>query len=145
MAVGAKAQQLQIRAAKAVDDGIVPGALPFRVGVHAVGNVAVILIDVHMVKEVMPHEVGVALVMILWKSNILVQIHGLDLRKIQIAGLIFRDQLLIGADGAAAGSQAKHAIRLQLNLGRDDVRRLTAHILIILCNDQSHGMVLLSF
>ena len=98
-----------------------------------------------MVKEVMPHEVGIALVVVLGKAHILIQIHGFDLRKVQITGLILCDQFLIGADGAAAGSQAKHAIGLQLNLSRDDVRRFAADILIILCNDQSHGMVLLSW
>ena len=64
VAVGAKAQQLQIRAAKAVDDGIVPGALGSGIGVHAVGDIAVGLIDVHVVEQVGAHEVGVALVVV---------------------------------------------------------------------------------
>ena len=144
VAVGAKAQQLQVSAAEGVDDGIVAGALTGGIRVHAVGDVAVGLIDVHMVKQVGAHEVGIALVMVLGQAHILVQVDGLDLREVQVAGLILGNQLLIGAHRAAAGSQAQHTVGLQINLGGDDVGGLPAHILIVLGANQSHGWLPLS-
>ena len=144
VAIGAQAQQLQIRAAEAIDNGIVPGALGVRVRVHAIGDVAVGLVDIHMVKQVRTHEIGVALVMILGKAHILVQIHGLHPGEVQVAGLILGDQLLVGAHRAGAGGQAQHAVGLQIDLGGDDIGGLPAHVGVILGNNQSHRKKLLS-
>ena len=142
--VGAQTQQLQIRAAKAVNDGIVPGALGVRVRVHAIGDVAVGLVDIHMIEQVRAHKIGVALVMLLGKTHILVQIHGLHPGEVQIAGLILGDQLLVGAHRAGAGGQTQHAVGLQINLGGDDIGGFPAHVGVILGNNQSHRKKLLS-
>ena len=74
-------------AAEGIDHGIIAGALGVYIGVHAVGDVAVVLVDVHMVKQIVPYEIGVALVMVLGQAHILVQIDGSDLRKVQLAAL----------------------------------------------------------
>ena len=91
-----------------------------------------------MVKQIRAHEIGVALVMILGKTHILVQIHGLHPGEVQVAGLILGDQLLVGAHRAGAGGQAQHAVGLQINLGSDNIGGLPAHVGVILGNNQSH-------
>ena len=138
VAVGSQAQQLQVRAAEGIDHGIIAGALGLSIGVHAVGDVAVGLIDVHMVEEVGTHKVSVALVVVLGQAHILVQVDGSDLGEVQIAALVLGNQLLVGTDGAAAGSQAQNAVGLQLNLSSNDIGSLTADVLVILGANQSH-------
>ena len=56
----------------------------------------------------------------------------MDLREIQIAGLILGDQLLVSAHRAAAGCQAQNAVRLQLDLRGNNIGSLAADIFIIL-------------
>ena len=76
--------------------------------------------------------------MVLGQAHILVQVDGLDLGEVQLAGLILGDQLLVGANRAGAGGQAQNAVGLQVDLGGDDVGSLAADIGVILGNDQSH-------
>lgn len=77
-----------------------------------------------MVEEVGTHKVSVALVVILGQAHILVQVDGSDLGEVQIAALVLGNQLLVGTDGAAAGSQAQNAVGLQLNLSSNDIGAL---------------------
>ena len=144
MAVGAQTQQLQISSAEAVNHRIVAGALPFRIGIHTVGNVAVCLIDIHMVKQIGAHKVCIALIVILGQAHILIQVYGTNLGEIQVTALIHGNQFLIGAHRAAAGGQTQHAIGFQLNLCGDDVCSLPADIGIVFCANQSHNVPFLS-
>jgi len=137
VAVGAQAQQLQVSTTKGLDDSIVTGALSSSVGVGAVGNIAVGLVDVHMIEQVGAHEVGIALVVILGQTHVLVQVDGSDLGEVQLAGLILGDQLLVGTNRAGTGSQTQNAVGLQMDLGGDDIGSLAADIGVILGNDQS--------
>ena len=139
--VGAQTQQLQVGTAHRSDHRVIAGALLLGIGVHTVGDVAVGLIDVHMVEQVGAHEVGVALVMVFVQAHILVQIDGGDLGEVQITGLVLGDQLLIGAYRAAAGGQTEDAVGLQLDLSGDDVGGLAAQILVVFRYDQSHNLV----
>ena len=97
-----------------------------------------------MVKQVRAHKIGVALVMILGKAHILVQIHGLHPGEVQVAGLILGDQLLVGTHRAGAGGQAQRGSRVHDQLGGDQIRRATAHILVGLLDEQLHVMPFLS-
>ena len=96
-----------------------------------------------MIEQVGAHEIGVALVVVLGKTHILVQIHGANLGEVQVARFVFGDQLLVGAHRAGAGGQAQHAVGLQVDLGGDDVGGFPADIGVILCNNQSHIHILL--
>ena len=84
-----------------------------------------------MVKEVVLHEVAVALVVGGGQTRILVQVHGTDLAEIQVAGLIARDQLLVHPDGGGPGGETQHAVGLQNNMGSQQAGSLPAHGLII--------------
>ena len=91
-----------------------------------------------MVKQIGAHEVSIALVMLRGKPYILVQIHGSDLGEVQLARLVFGNQLPVGTHGAAAGGKAQYAVGFQIDLSGNDVCGLTAYILIILGANQSH-------
>ena len=60
VAVRAKAQQLQVDAAHAVDDLVVLGAGIVCIGVGAIRQVDVRRVDVHMIEQVAVHEAPVA-------------------------------------------------------------------------------------
>ena len=62
VAVTAHAQQLQVGAAQATDKRVVAGALGLSVLGQTVGHMGALGPHVHMVEEVMLHEVAVALV-----------------------------------------------------------------------------------
>ena len=138
MAVGAKAQQLQVDAAQGGDEGLVAGALPLLVGLHAVGHVGVGLVDVHMVEQVVVHEIAVALVVGHGQTDVLVQIHSADLGEVQFPGLILLHQLGVSSLRAAAGGKTQHAVGLQQDLSGDQVGCLLADIGIIFCRNDTH-------
>ena len=132
------AQQLQIHAAHAADDLVVALALGFGVHVGAVRQVDVGGVDVHMVEQVAVHKAPVAFRVLLGQAAVLVQIDGGDLRKIQIPLVVALHQLLIGANGGAAGSQTQHAVGLHDDLRRNDVCCLAGHISVVLCTNDLH-------
>ena len=145
VAVGAKAQQLQVDAAHAVDDLVVLCAGVCCIGVGAVGQVDGLRADVHMVKQVLVHEAPVALRMLLGQAAVLVQVDGGDFREVHIALVVPLHQLGIRAHRGAAGGQAQHTVRLHDDLRGDDVCRLAGHILVILCTNDLHSGNLLIF
>ena len=65
-----------------------------------------------MVKEVGAHKISVALIVVLGKTHILVQVHGFHLGEVQFAAFILGDQLLVGSHGAASGGQTQHTVGL---------------------------------
>ena len=65
-----------------------------------------------MVKEVGAHKISVALIVVLGKAHILVQVHGFYLGEVQIAAFILGNQFLVGTHGAASGGQTKHTVGL---------------------------------
>ena len=103
VAVVADAQQLQVDAAHAVDDLVVLGAGCVRIGVGAVRQVDAGGVDVDVVKQVAVHEAPVAFRVVLGQAAVLVQVHGGDLREINVALVVPLHQLLVGPHRGAAG------------------------------------------
>lgn len=110
--IATQTQQLQIHAAHAVQQLIIALAFPLCVRIHTIGNIGVIQVDIDMVEQVMPHEISIALIVVSRQTHILIQVHSLYLRKVHIALFVPLDQLLINANGAAAGSQAQNGVGL---------------------------------
>ena len=127
MAVVAHTQQLQVYAAQAVDKLVVGGALCVGVGSHAVEHVGVFHFYVHVVKEIVIHEVAVTLLVSGGETEILVQVHGGDLGKAEVAVFAALDELLVCADGSGARGQAQHAVGFDDDLSGDYVGRTAAH------------------
>ena len=137
--VAANAEELQVRIAGLAHYAIVLGACLVRVGVGAVGHVRVGQVDVDLVEEVLAHEVVVALRVLVRKTTVLIQVVGANLREVAVALVVPLGQLLVGANGRGAGGKAEDAGGLEDYLGRDHIRRLAAHVPIVLGTDDSHG------
>ena len=140
------AQQLQVDAAHAVDDLVVLGAGCVRIGVGAVRQVDAGGVDVDVVEQVAVHEAPVAFRVVLGQAAVLVQVHGGDLREINVALVVPLHQLLVGPHRGTAGGQTQHAIGLHDDLCGNNVCRLAGHVCVILCtNDLHHKRPLSSF
>ena len=138
--VVANAEKLEVRVTCSRNHGIVLGAGGVSIGIGAIGHVGVLDIDVHVVEQVLVHEITVALGVIAVETTILVQVIAAHLGEVNVALLVPLDKLLVGANGSRAGGQAKNAIRLENNLRRDDIGNLAAHILIVAnSNDPDHA------
>lgn len=138
--VVANAQKLKILVARSRNHGIVLGASGISIGIGAIGHMGVLDIDIHVIEQVLVHEITVALGVITVEAAILVQVIAAHLGEVNVALLVPLDKLLVRANGSRAGGQAKNAIRLENNLRRDDIGNLAAHILIVAnSNDPDHA------
>ena len=136
-----QAQKLDVHAAMLFDSGLVGGASCSGIGVGAIGYMRGVGIYVHMVKEMLGHEVVVALHVVVIKAAVLVQVEGGDVFEGDLAGLVVFDELGIEALWSGARCQAKRAIRLLRHDLGDDVCRLAAHFLVVFSDDKLHGSI----
>ena len=96
-----------------------------------------------MIKQIVMHEIIIALIVLAAESLVLIQIHRPDLRKVKIALFVPRNKLLVKADRRGACCQSQHAVRLHNHLCGNDIRRFPAHICIIFSLVYSHCLPLL--
>ena len=97
-----------------------------------------------MVEKVLLHEVAIALVMLGGQATVLVQVERGDLLEADTVGLEVLHQVGIQPDGRGASGQAQRGSRVHDQLGGDQIRRATAHILVGLLDEQLHVMPFLS-
>src|SRR6185503_13616419 len=72
------------------------------------GDVHVLLRDVHVREEVLPHVAVIAVTRVRRHRVVLVQIERDDAGKIDVPRLVAADQLLVDAKRSAAGGEAEH-------------------------------------
>ena len=101
-------------------------------------------IDVNMVKQMVMHEIGVALIVVGSQANILIQIDTADGGEIQLPRLVTLHQILVCPLGAAAGSQAQNTIWLGLDQISNNRSGFAAHFLVIHGSNNSHESTLFS-
>lgn len=102
------------------------------------------LVDVDVIEQVLLHEVVVALRVVVRQAAVLIQVVRADLGEIKVAGLVGLDEVLIGPNGRGTGGQAENASGVHNDLRGDDVRRLTAHVLIVDGVNDTHEALLFS-
>ena len=98
-----------------------------------------------MIKEVVMHEIPIALIVFMGKPQIFIHIEGDHIGKTQFTSLIHPCQFLIHADGAGTCRQAKHERTILLmspDLRSDIVRCPLAHLVVIFLNHYTHYHVL---
>ncbi|OPZ89433.1 MAG: hypothetical protein BWY73_01509 [candidate division TA06 bacterium ADurb.Bin417] len=129
MAVAADAQYLEVDAAGLDDPLLVLAAVCGGPAVRgaAVRKVDVLLSDVDVAEEVLPHEVVVTLGVFGRQAEVLVEVEGRHPRKIQALFPVQADEFLVKAERGAAGGQAEDQVRFFLQAGLDDPGRLAAH------------------
>ena len=138
VSVLAKTQKLQVCAPETLQHIIVGFARRFPVCCHSVRHKSIRLVNVDMIKELMIHEIPVALIICPVQPSVFVQIDCPDRRKIKIAALIRFDQLLIGTDRCGTGREPQNAVRLLNNHGADDGGCPAAYCFIVFFSVDSH-------
>ena len=138
VAVQTDAQQLQVDAAQLLDHRVVSLTLGLQVGGTAVGDKGLSLVDVHVVEQVVVHEIAIALVVTAVQTHVLVQVHAGDGGEVNLAGLVVGDQTLVGAHGGGAGRQTQHAVGFHQNLSGNQVSGLIAQLVVGVHNNVFH-------
>lgn len=140
VAIRADAQDLNVDAADFLDSPLIPIAERPIVAGGTGGNVDVLPGNVDVLKEVLVHEVMVALRVVGHQAHILVEVEGRHLREVQSFFLVHAGQFLVQTQGARAGGQADHGVRLAVeDAGHFDGRQ-TTDVVIRLGNDDFHGV-----
>ena len=143
MAVVTDTEQLKVRVARVGDHLVIGRAGILSIEIGAVGHMGVGDVDVHAIVEILAHEIVIALRVIVRKPAILIEVIGAYLGEIDVALLAPISELIVCPHGRRAGSKAEHAVGLQDDLSRDDICRLTAHIVVIFGFDDFHNASLL--
>ena len=146
VSVNTDAAHEEVDSAVACDLLFVTCALAFRIVCHSVEDVDVLRLHVNkMIEEVVMHEVPVALVVLMRKSEVLVHVECNDVGKAELAGLVLGDEFLIYADRGASCRKSEdersvclRACIVSIDLGCDVVCSPLAHLVVIVLNYYSH-------
>ena len=135
------AEDLQVDAAVLLDQRVVAMTFSFEVLDHPVGQMRVVGLYVHLAKEVLVHEVVVALRIVRCHADVLVEVERRDLREIQPQTAVQRDEPPIHRQRRTSRRQPQHTVRLQIELPRHHIRRLPAHLAVRIRDDDAHSKV----
>ena len=124
MPIVADTEQLDVNAAAAFDQRVIPAAFLFGVIRDTRRNMGLLRGDIHMVKQIFLHEPAVALRVVTRKPAVFIQIEGLDMGEIKCSILITADQLLIEADRSGTGCETEDTGGIPSDFIREDVRGL---------------------
>ena len=142
VAVHADAAHEQVDAAVGSDLCLIAGAFPFGIVGHAVEDIDILRLHVYqMVKEIVVHEVPVALVMLVGQAQVLVHVEGDHVGEGQFPRLVHPRQFLVHADGGGTGGQAQYegaVFLVRLDLPGDVAGGPQTHFLIVFLNYYAH-------
>ena len=138
MSVVSQAKKLQIHTAGRTDHFFISCTLFLRIQVHTVRKMSSLRINIHIVKQIMIHEIKIALIIFSRQSLVLVQIDRCYITKIQITLLIPFNELFVGSDRCGTGSQTQHTVWFHNDLCGNNVCCLTAHVVVIFCFNNFH-------
>lgn len=114
----------------------------------AVGDVHVLLRDVQMREEVLPHVAVIAVRALGRHRVVLVEIEREDPRKIDIARLVAANQLFVDAEGGAAGREPEDdpafGSRLAVNDLDDPLGHERGQVLMLVENDGAKALTIAS-
>jgi hypothetical protein len=96
-------------------------------------------VDVDVPKEVLVHEVAVALVMIGREADILIEVESGDAAEIQVLLLVHAHEFPVKALRRAAGGEAEHGIGFFAHFFGDDLGAKQATVFGGRLDDDFHG------
>ena len=99
---------MEVDASCGADFFLVASAEGLGIGRHAVGDVDVCVIDIHMPEEVLVHEGVVGLGMVGADANVFVEVEGGDVGPVEI----LLDEMAVEWHGGSAGGQAEDGVWL---------------------------------
>ena len=106
MAVGADAEELEVDASCGADSFFVASAEFFGIGRHAIGDVDVRAIDVHMPEEVLVHERVVGLRVVGANADVFIEVEGGDVGPVEV----LLDELAVEWHGGSTGGEAEDGV-----------------------------------
>ena len=138
VSIMSKTQQLQINTAHGCDHFIVflTGFLTVRL--CAIRQMGVCRINIYMRKQIVMHEVVIALLVLLGQALVLIQVYTSYVGEIVVAIFIACYQIFVSADRCGTGCQTQYAVRLVDDQCTNIVCSFSAHIVIIFGFDNSH-------
>ena len=148
MAALADAQDLKVDSAGLPDGALVRGAVLRHVLPRCgpVGDVHVLLLDVHVGEEVLPHVAPVAVRAVRGHRIVLVEVERHDGCEVHLARLMPADQLTIDPEGRAAGGESQDAAALggYLTADRcdDALRQQRSEVVVVGDDDGADALAL---
>ena len=103
MAVRTNTTHEQVNATSLLYHLLIMGTLGQEVGGIAIKDVDILLLDINVIEEVIPHKAMIALGMVYVKTYILIHVEGHNILKTENTLFIQFNQMLIEAEGGAAG------------------------------------------
>ena len=122
-------ENLHVNAAHGCDNCIVSCALCLGISGKTVGEIGVLFLNINVVEEIVMHKVGVALVVVGGKSNVLVEVYALYIGEGNLALVVSCDKLGIHTDGRRAGCKTENGVLLALKNSGDYIRTVNTCII----------------
>ena len=145
MSVNANAAHEEVYTAIGSDLLLIPATLTLRILGHTVQNIDVLLWNVYMVKEIAPHKVPIALVMGLWKTNVLIHIERHNVLEGDLSPSVHLHEVPVYTKRRRPCWKPQHERPILLMPVYGIYYMLCspkAHLLVIALNDNSHGNLL---
>jgi hypothetical protein len=130
VAGAANAEQLQVEATVLFNQLVVALAVSFYLldGQRAVRNVHVFGPNVHVVEQLLVHEVDVALELVRLHGVVLVEVEGDHVLEAEAFLAVQADKLLVHANGRRAGGQTQYGLLALVLLGSDQLGNFVGHV-----------------
>src|SRR5436305_1757352 len=110
MAGFADAQELEVDAAKALNQAFVIPTLFIEIFGGSVWEMSVPAVDIHLTKQLTLHVVAIRVWIGRAEANVLVEIKGFAQREIEAIVLMHADQTLVNLLHGGAGGEAKNQV-----------------------------------
>ena len=137
MPVAAKPQKLDV-ARHRIEKRVVAGALPFFIFRHAVFDVGLLGSDAQTLKQVMTHEVGIALLVRGGQALVLVEIDGADVFVICAVLFLILDEAGIQPEGRRARRKPQNGVRGVLYDREHHLGGFFGKFFVIFCDNDLH-------
>src|SRR5580704_7625351 len=142
VAVAPDSEDLQVDAACLANGRFVAGAIFLVAGLNAaVGNMDLGWRNIDVGEKILVHEAVKAVRMVGSQADVLVEIEGHYLRKIQSLLAMHARQLAIHSDSRAAGGQTEDQSRIASHPRGDNPRRRCTHAMIVSLQKDEHARI----
>ena len=108
VAVGTNTAHEEVDTASSLDGSFVGSALCYNIFCVTIEDVYVLLLDVDMAEEVVPHEAVVAFGMLFGQTYIFVHVEGDNIFEAHLTGLVKLNEVLVEAQRTTASGATQH-------------------------------------
>ena len=138
VSVRSKSEKLKIDSAGPLNDLVVFTAGLSGIHIGAVRNMNVLRLYIDVTVKMLVHEIPVALLIVVRKALILIQIDGGNPGKINSPFLVALYQTLVQTLRRASGCKSEYTVLFHQNLRKDHIGSSLRHLFVILCHNNLH-------